>query len=185
MSVELINSPVIPMWNNRSATVQKFGKDQTGTVDYQFNSQGFRSNVDYNFVPDYAVFGCSIVFGIGVPLKDTFAGQFESIHNYGLASNYDSTDCFNVVQQFVSSKWYNENTKMAVIWTDRGQEILPEYVEKLQQYRMIHFFCGNRLNLANCYSVKSNLDLDVSGTHPGPRTHKFIYKLLCPLFDRL
>lgn len=185
MSVDVINCCIDEMWKNRSTTVQTFGKDQTGTVDYCFNSQGFRSNIDYNFAPEYAVFGCSIVFGIGVSYKDTFAGQFESIHNYGLASNYTNTDCFNTINQFVTSKWYSPQTIMAVIWSDRDQELLPNYVEKLQQYRIIHLFCGTQPDFPNCYKLKQNFDHDASNTHPGPLTHKFIHRSLCQLFDLL
>lgn len=185
MSADVINSPVAKMWQNRSSRVQTFGKDQTGTVDYCFNSQGFRSNVDYDFVPEYAFFGCSIVFGIGVPQKDIFAGQFNSVHNYGLASNYTNTDCFNTIEQFVKSKWYNQETKLAVIWSDRDQDLLPTYIEKLQPYRMIHFLCDNQLTLDNCHTLKSNFDYDASNTHPGPKTHKFIHRVLCHLFNLL
>jgi hypothetical protein len=180
----VITCPVDSMWQNRSTTVGKFGLDQTDIIKYCFNSQGFRSQVDYDFVPDYAIFGCSIVFGIGVDQKDTIAGQFDSVHNYGLAGNYNNTDCYNVIEQFVNSKWYTPHTKMAVIWTHRDQEILPQYIEKLQKYHMIHFFCGDCPDLPGCYKFISNLDHDVSLSHPGPKTHRFIHQSLCQLFDR-
>ena len=181
----MIKSPVDSMWQSRSTTVEKFGLDQTGTVEYRFNSQGFRGPVDYNFVPDHALFGCSIVFGIGVDQKHTIAGQFECVHNYGLAGNYNSTDCFDTIKQFVVSKWYAPHVKMAAVWTHRDQEILPQYVKELEKYHMIHFFCGDCPDLPDCYKFISNLDQDVSLTHPGPRTHRFIHQSLCQLFDRL
>ena len=181
----MIKSPVDLMWQNRSSTVKKFGLDQTGSIDYCFNSQGFRSRIDYDFVPDYALFGCSIAFGIGVVEKDTIAGQFDCVHNYGLASNYTNTDCFGVIEQFVDSQWYRPNTNMAVIWTSRDQELLLDHVRKLQQYRMIHLFCGNCPLLPNCYNLPPDLDRDASGSHPGPQTHNFIHRSLCRLFDLL
>lgn len=185
MSVDVINSPVEEMWQNRSATLQQFGKDHTGEISYCFNSQGFRSDVDYNFVPQYAFFGCSIVFGIGVPQKNTFAGQFESVHNYGLATNYSNTDCFDTIHQFIKSKWYTQHTKLAVIWKPGDQDLLLSHLDQLQQYPIIHFFCGNSPGLLNCYNLKSDFDHDVSNSHPGPKTHKFIHQLLCQLFDQL
>ena len=173
------------MWQNRSTTVDKFGLDQTGSIEYYFNSQGFRSRNNYNFVPKYALFGCSVMFGIGVSEHDTIAGQFDSAHNYGLATNYKNTDCFDTIKQFVNSEWYRPDIKMAVIWTYRDKEILPHYVKKLQQYQMIHFFCGDRPDLPYCYNLPANLDQDASHTHPGIKTHGFIHKSLCQLFDRL
>lgn len=52
--------------------VSKYGYDQSGLVEYQFNQQGFRSP---EFVPQRSIFflGSSITFGIGLNQADTFA----------------------------------------------------------------------------------------------------------------
>ena len=181
----MINTPIDLMWRNCATTVKQFGLDQTGEIEYRFNSQGFRGNRDYNFIPDYAIFGCSIAFGIGVPWEKTIAGHFDQIHNYGLASNYNNSHCFTIIKQFLNSEWFRPTVKMAVIWTDRDQTALPEYVGNLQEHPMIHLFCGDCPTFPNCYKFIPNLDQDISNTHPGPDTHKFIYRSLCQLFNQL
>ena len=46
--------------------IKKYGKDNTGTIDYKFNSKGFRSYDEYIVKPDILFAGGSISFGIGV-----------------------------------------------------------------------------------------------------------------------
>jgi hypothetical protein len=184
MSDFSLKNPVILMWNQRGKTVTSFGKDTTGKIKYSFNDLGFRSSKIFDFVPDYAFFGCSFVLGIGVEEEKTFASKFKNSQNYGVGSLYDNEHIFQTIKNFVNSKLYSPDVKIAVFWTDRDPERLDGYYQQLLQYNLIHVFCGKPLLYPRCYPMIKNLDWDVSGTHIGELTHQFLYKFLCQTFDQ-
>jgi hypothetical protein len=63
---------VIPqMLDLASTTVQHYGYDRRGLVDYSFNSLGFRSP-EPNSDPRVVVVGNSVSFGIGLDIQHTF-----------------------------------------------------------------------------------------------------------------
>jgi hypothetical protein len=165
-------------------TVNQFGLDQTGTIDYQFNQQGFRSATDFNFVPDYAFFGCSSVFGIGVANNYIFPSMFPQTHNYGIAGIYNNDDAFLIIDNYLHSAAFNKSTKKFVYWTNRNTESLDSYSKQLSQLGFIQAFCGNKMPYSNCFSGVPDIDADVSNTHMGAATHLITYKLLCKLFKQ-
>lgn len=169
------------MYQLRGQTTSTFGLDQTNLIKYCFNQQGFRGNTSYNQIPRYAFFGCSLVFGIGVDYHNTFVGKFTDAYNYGIAGDYTNADTFEIIKSFLNSKLFSLDVKLAVVWTDRDSQDLYQYVDHLQKYNIVHFFCGDPLPGPHCYKVMSNLDVDVSGTHMGIKTHEFFYKVLCNL----
>jgi len=173
------------MHKHSGHVLDRFGLDQTGRIQYRFNQQGFRSGVDFDFRPDYAFFGASLVFGIGVPEPQTFAAMFPRAHNYGLAGQYQNSDIFDTIIEFTKLPDYSSNTKLVVVWHRRGAQDLNTYYKKLSHVKMLHFFCGIPLSYPNCYAMFPEQDQDVSGTHPGPKTHYTMYKILCNLFDQL
>jgi hypothetical protein len=172
------------MISNVGKSLHAFGKDSTGQIEYKFNQQGFRSLEDFDWVPAYAFFGCSLVFGIGVDQRDVFSSSFPGSQNYGLAGKYDNHDIMLVLDNFLKSDLCNDNTHMAVFWHQRDGLDLSDFYDQLQNYQILHFFCGTPLDRPRCYSVPKQLDSDVSQTHPGPKTHKTISKILCALFDQ-
>lgn len=177
-------NPVPNMCVCRGTTTDRFGLDTTGTVQYRFNQQGFRSDREFDFVPDWAFFGCSFVAGIGVPVEQTFAAKFNNSQNYGVCGKYDNREIREIIQNFIDSDCFSPQTKMAVFWTDRNHELLDKYYHELSHLNMKFFFCGDTLPYDRCYKMIKNLDLDVSGTHMGPKTHEFLYKLLCQLCNQ-
>jgi hypothetical protein len=183
MSTWVVNH-VPEMLLYQGQTINKFGLDRTGTVDYQFNKQGFRSHVDFNFVPDYAFFGCSLVFGIGVPYNSIFPNMFDRVHNYGIAGNYNNDDIFSIIKNYLNSLAYNDLTKKFVYWTDRNTESLDRYSKQLSDQGFIQAFCGDKTPYKNCFAGFPAVDADVSKTHMGAKTHLGTYKLLCNLFNQ-
>lgn len=167
----------------RGQTVTTFGKDHTGLIEYNFNSQGFRGTKDFDFVPDYAFFGCSVVFGIGVAENKIFPYQFDQAHNYGLAGTYNNQDTMTIVEKFLLSEYYDPKTKLVMVWHSRDSSNLQQFYNNLISYNIVHFFCGDKLVEKHCYSFPKNLDFDVSTTHIGPATHDFCYKTLNSLFQ--
>jgi hypothetical protein len=170
------------MIEKKGTCTNHFGKDNTGTVHYQFNQQGFRASKDFDFVPDYAFFGCSLVFGIGVSENLTFPYLFKNSQNYGLAGSYDNSNVMTVLENFLQSSLYRDPVKIAVVWHKRQDEMLSEYYQRLKDFDIIHFFCGPALPYKRCYRTPTNQDFDVSNTHPGIQSHRFIWKTLDSLF---
>lgn len=179
-----LNNNVADMWTLKGTTVSCFGKDQTNTVTYTFNQQGFRSSTDFVQTPEHAVFGCSLVMGIGVPENQIVSSYFSNCQNYGLAGRYTNRDILNTVKKFSQSELYTPEVKMAVVWTDRDPHELDDFYRELEDFNIIHFFCGHVLERNHCYKFIKTLDLDASKTHPGPLTHKTFFGILCRLFDR-
>jgi hypothetical protein len=165
-------------------TIDQFGKDNTGIIKYQFNQQGFRSPMDFNFVPEYVFFGNSLVFGIGVAYEYTFPGMFNLSHNYGLAGSYNNDDTFIIIENYLNSDAYSSKTKKAVVWTNRNEENIDVYSKRLSQEGFVQLFCGKKMPYKNCFSAIPNIDFDVSGTHIGIKTHLATYKALCSLFNK-
>ena len=164
-------------------TVRRWGKDQTGLIEYQFNSQGFRSPTDYSQAPDLAFFGNSIVFGIGVPLPETLVAQFERSQNYGLAGNYMNHHSVTNLQNFVNSKLYQPHTRIVFFWIDRDEPIddMIQQVNALAP-RVLHISSGQRR--PGAVNLMPHRDQDVSGTHPGPLTHRMWARTVKLLLER-
>lgn len=182
MSANLINH-VSGMHQCRGLTLDRFGKDTTGTIQYVFNKQGFRSSVDYVDVPSVAFFGCSLVFGIGVAQQKITSSYFANSHNYGLAGTYNNHDIYQTIDAFRCSSLYKP-TPCVVVWHSRDSENLQQYYENLKDINIYHFFCGQKLSYANCFAMIKNIDSDVSNTHMGPDTHKMFYRTVCALLNR-
>jgi len=182
MSDSVIN-PVLGMYKHRGQTINQFGLDDTGLVEYRFNQQGFRSNRDFDFVPDWAFFGNSFVGGIGVPVEQIFASKFNNSQNYGVFGTYTNHTIQNIILRFLKSKLFSPQTKIAVFWTNRDSEVLETYYQELCHLDIKFFFCGSPLLRPRCYQVIPNLDSDVSGTHMGPKTHEFLYRALCQIYN--
>lgn len=172
------------MIKNQGQIIESFGKDCTGQINYQFNQQGFRGILDFDFMPEYAFFGCSLVFGIGVTEKETFPYLFDRSQNYGLAGSYNNRDVMTVLETFLKSDLYSNQTKIAVVWHSRDAECLKDFYLKLKSYNIIHFYCGERLPHDNCYVTPVNADYDVSGTHYGRKSHRLLWKTLYYLFQQ-
>lgn len=181
----LINNANEPLHSIRGKTVSAWGKDTTGFIKYTINNQGFRSSVDYDWTPKYAFFGSSSVFGIGVPEEQTLVAQFENAHNYGLAGNYLNQDSITNLKNFLSSATYNNDVKIVFFWIERpNQENIEEmisYVDSISK-KIIHISQGNKYPKA--INLMPHIDQDVSGTHPGPRTHKLWAKTIRLLINR-
>ena len=172
-----------PAWQHRGQTVRQWGKDRTGLIEYQFNQQGFRSCVDYTSSPDYAFFGNSIVFGVGVEISNTLVSQFERSQNYGLSGIYMNHHSVTNLQHFVNSSLYNGNTKIVFFWIDR-EEPIEDMIQQVNNLvpNVLHISSGKKYRGA--INLLPNQDQDVSGTHPGPRTHQQWAKTIGLLLSR-
>lgn len=175
---------VSDMYNLRGQTVDKFGLDHTGCIKYRFNQQGFRSNLNFDATPKHALFGCSLIFGIGVNNSDTVASLLPNTYNFGLAGRYNNNDIYQTIVNYVNSDLYSLDTKMCVVWTNRDQQSLPYTVANLAHLNLYHFFCGNIVPGIKCFKFIDQIDYDISRTHMGPKTHAVFAKILWALFNQ-
>lgn len=170
-------------WERRSQILRQWGKDSTGLIEYKINDQGFRSPHNYDTVPNYAFFGNSIVFGIGVEQPHILTSHFENSQNYGLSGSYMNHHSVTNLQRFVASELHKEYTKIIFFWIDRPEPIqdMIDSVNKIAP-GVLHISSGQKRQGA--INLMPNVDDDVSGTHPGPRTHSMWAKTIKQLLDR-
>lgn len=159
-----------PLYDRRGQILSTWGKDQTGQVEYRINNQGFRSNREYNFVPNYAFFGCSSIFGIGVPADQILVAQFPNAHNYGLAGEYTNTESVINLKNFLESEYYTPTVKLIFFWVARDNENIEQMILDLGGTDILHISQGIRI--PGAINLMNLIDLDVSETHLGPKTHR-------------
>lgn len=168
----MIDNCFAPAFEARGTTVNTWGKDNTGTIQYQFNNSGFRSAKDYTESPDYAIFGASAVFGVGVPLAQTMCELIPNCQNYGLSGDYLNQHSVDNLKKFISSGLYRPETRLIFFWIDRpGIENIEQMIQQLDLVcpGILHINLG--VKVAGAINLFPHVDLDVSQTHPGPQTH--------------
>jgi hypothetical protein len=168
----MIDNCFTPAFEARGTTVNKWGKDQTGLIEYRFNELGFRSDVEYTTSPDYAIFGASVVFGVGIPLEQTICSLLPNCQNYGLSGNYYNHHSVDNLKKFINLPLYQEGTKIVFFWIDRpGVEDIESMIKEVNLIcnNILHINLGSKV--PGAINLFPHVDLDVSGTHPGPQTH--------------
>jgi hypothetical protein len=168
----MIDNCFAPAFEARGTTVDKWGKDQTGLVQYRFNNSGFRSDFEYTAPPEYALFGASAVFGVGIPLEKTICALLPNCQNYGLGGNYYNHHSVANLKNFIHSPLYRRDTKIVFFWIDRpGVEDIESMITEVNSIcpDVLHINLGAKV--PGAITLFSHVDQDVSGTQPGPRTH--------------
>lgn len=161
-----------------------WGKDTTGQISYRFNQQGFRNDRDYDWVPEYAFFGNSIIFGVGVPQTQILCSHFANSHNYGLADQYLNQHSVYNLREFLKSDMYNRDTKIVFFWVDRGQEKVNDQLQQVIAMRPDILNISSGVKRPGAINLMPAIDSDVSGTHPGCKTHKIWARTIQQLFAR-
>jgi len=150
--------------------VNKFAKDKTGKIQYEFDQYGFRKLNNYNKNPQYTFFGCSTLFGVGVQDNQIFTQQFENFWTFGLAGKYTEDEIIENYKQFQK---LGIKSKVIFLWRDNTYK---NYLKDLDT-DILHCV-PERNNKQNCIRLMNTIDYDVSKTHWGPKTHQKFYKLL-------
>lgn len=162
-----------------NSTVYNIGMDRSHIIKYQFNAQGFRSDINYYNQPSYAFFGCSATLGIGVPYNKTFPSYFKNSYNYGIAIKYTNKDIFDTVSNFIKSKNYSKKTTIIILWCDKNDHyLIPQLIKNLHIPNKI---INLKIGYSNTYGLQTlphNIDDDVSKTHPGIKTHHLWYNVI-------
>jgi hypothetical protein len=177
-SVTSVDNCYQPAWQNRNQTVRTWGKDQTGLVEYQFNSQGYRNSANYDWPAQWAFFGNSIVFGVGVPEKQILTSYFEQSQNYGLSGSYMNHHSVTNLANFVKSACCAPNTRIVFFWVDREQEDIASLISQVKTIAPHCLNISSGQQRAGAINLMPHRDWDVSGTHPGPLTHQMWAKTI-------
>ena len=175
------------------STVLTYSYDQTNTVNYQFNKSGFRNHHECDFIPEYVFFGCSTVFGVGVASDKIFSSYFNNYFNFGLETDdskkfnlpgpYNNLDILSTLIDFNNNLLYTNQTKCAVLWTDRDNEDVDLIIKDCNSIsiNLVHFKIGLH-NSKLSQNLLPQVDSDASKTHGGIKSHKLwayqIYKTL-------
>jgi hypothetical protein len=170
--------------------LDRYGKDQTGNVSYQFNSLGFRSNVEFDYLPDTVFFGGSTTFGIGVAIEQTFPHIVAHKQNLKLWNCSYAHVKYNNQMIFDTISLVHQQVKdipVVVQWV--GDRYDPQCTTSFYQFveetrklypHSIHFLIDGqeeKQKIASGYFELINpiwADVAVTDTHPGPKTHKGI-----------
>lgn len=174
----MVNNILESMFSNRNNILDKWGKDSTGTISYFFNSQGFRNKIDYDFIPDYAFFGCSSVFGIGVNEDETMVSYFPKSHNYGLAGEYLNIHSVENLRRFVNSLKDKKEIKIIFFWVERDSEDILQMSKEVEKISPGTIQISQGRKYPNLINLMPNVDYDITGTHPGPETHRIWAKTI-------
>ena len=104
--------------------------------------------------------------------ENILVNQFDLSQNYGLAGEYLNRESVDNLRNFVNSSQFN-NAQIIFFWIDRpGQEDISHLIFE------VNSFCSNVLHISQgvkypgAINLMPHIDLDVSGSQPGIKTHK-------------
>ena len=166
----MFNNPNRYMYDVRGTDVNSWGKDSTGSITYTFDEFGFRNHNNYNKIPSYVFFGCSLLFGVGVEKNEVFTSRF-NCWNFGLAGEYTESQIMDCYEEFKQTKI---QSKVIFVWRD--YDLIPK---DILNNELVYHCLPLKSNKTNHVELLSHLDFDVSGTHWGVKTHDKFYKMLC------
>lgn len=178
----MCNNVCYPLFEQRNKTLSGWGKDTTGKINYSINNQGFRNQKNYDFIPKYAFFGSSSLFGIGVDEKDILVSYFPDSQNYGLAGDYLNIHSIENLENFLKSSIYRPEVKTVFFWVERDNENIIELSARIRKMSPATLQISQGKKYINLINLIPQVDSDVSGTHPGPKTHKIWAKSIKLLF---
>ena len=148
--------------------IKKYGKDNTGTIDYKFNSKGFRSYDEYIVKPDILFAGGSISFGMSY-WDISYAGSYDNSIIYETIQNYKKLHNEIVIVQWVGDYRNKNNLKVY------------DYINNINLWfkKAIHIYIDkeNKHDIKQEYFKLINpvwIDYSANFTHPGIKTHKGI-----------
>jgi hypothetical protein len=171
-----------PAWQHRGQTVRTWGKDNTGLIEYRFNSQGYRHAQTYNWPAEWAFFGNSIVFGVGVSESDILTSYFDHSQNYGLSGHYMNHHSVTNLKHFVESECFRPQTHIVFFWIDRDSEDINQLIQQVNSLAPKCLNISSGQQRPGTINLMPDKDSDVSGTHPGPRTHEMWAKTIKLLY---
>jgi len=166
----MFNNPNGLMFLNRNRTIDTFGNDKTGKIQYKFDQYGFRHSNNYNTHPEYVFFGCSALFGVGIDVSKRFTSKF-NCWNFGLAGIYTENEILQTYSLFKKKNKFK--CKVIFVWRDMSK-VPAEILSEDSVFHCLPVSSKKR----NHIRLLENLDYDTSGTHWGIKTHEKFSKLL-------
>ena len=165
--------------------IKKYGKDDTGTIDYKFNSKGFRSYDEYFKKTDMLFAGGSVSFGIGVDESHTYKSILSkrlglSYWDISYAGSYDNSTIYETIQNY--KKLHNKIIIVQWVGDYRNKNNLKvyDYINDISDCfeKAIHIYIDKeKQDIQQEYFKLVNpvwIDYSANSTHPGIKTHKGI-----------
>jgi hypothetical protein len=177
-SATSLNNCYDPAWQHRGQTVNRWGKDHTSLIEYRFNSQGYRHAQTYDWPADWAFFGNSIVFGVGVEESNILTSYFAHCQNYGLSGHYMNHHSVTNLQNFLKSSCCTAHTRIVFFWIERPSENIDALIQQVKHMAPQCLNVSSGPRRPGTINLMPQQDSDVSGTHPGPVTHKMWAKTI-------
>ena len=173
-------------------TLHHYGYDKSGQIEYKFNNLGFRSYTEFDYSPDFILFGGSTNFGIGVEFNFCYWSIIAKEKQYKFWNcSYASFRYTNkmIYNTMLSTPSKFNDIPMIVQWVGHNYDptdvLKPhEYAQLVKQKfpKVINLLIDGdeektELITANFELVNPpRLDTDRDGTHPGPKTHYSLAK---------
>jgi hypothetical protein len=178
-----------------------YGFDKSGSIQYHFNSQGFRGD-DYTSRPDIVFLGGSISFGVGVNYNETYSYILSlkknlKFWNLSYAQEYyDNELIYKTIQELhthqitdipIIVQWVSDLRNKSA--TKNLQELI-DLTNSLYN-KHIHLLIDGREDRNKITSSQFDLinpiwlDSVADNTHPGPKTHRGLADFLIKkLYDK-
>ena len=169
-----------------------YGQDSSGLIEYKFNSLGFRSHTEFNYVPDFLIFGGSTNFGVGVDFNSCYWSIISKKEGYKFWNcsyanfSYTNEIIYNTI---LSTPDEFHDTPIIVQWVGHGYDpsdnLLPyEYAQlvKLKFSKVVNLLIDGDEEKTDAVRLNFDLvnpprlDTDSNGFHPGEKTHYSLAK---------
>jgi hypothetical protein len=176
--------------------LKSYGWDQSNTVDYYFDSNGFRvsRNPSSASIADLLIFGGSINFGVGVNIEDTFYSIIskklnKTFYNMCYAQyEYNNKIIYETICQ--ANKEFGPKQSIIQWVSDKrspsNSTSLYDYIMKTKEMfpKSVHFLIDGRDTKQELDQTIFNLinppwlDRVANDTHPGPKTHRALAQVV-------
>jgi hypothetical protein len=181
------------------STHQRYGYDQSGDIEYQFNSSGFRGELVDN--PNIIFVGGSISFGVGIKYAKTYGcvlSSMQSLSHWNISyaqEYYDNEIIYQTVLQIhkliggipIVIQWVSDTRNPKAVYKldqliDMTNQLFKDHVHLLIDGRdKKEEILTDHCDLINPPWLDSTAD----HTHPGIKTHNGLAKfILKKLYDK-
>ena len=187
--------------NYSGTSIREYGYDQSNTVNYQFNSSGFRDIRDFNYDPDIAFLGGSISFGVGVSFEYCYSQVIANkldLKSWNLSyaqEYYDNEIIFETVTQLYR---HVQNIPLVIQWVSdkRNLKFKKDCYQLIKETntlfdKCIHLMIDSKESKLDLIKDEFDLinppwmDFVANKTHPGIKTHSALSGyILKRMYDR-
>jgi hypothetical protein len=174
-------------FSQANKTLYNYGYDNSGVIEYKFNNLGFRSHTEFDYLPNFILFGGSTNFGIGVEFDLCYWSIIAEQKQYKFWNcSYAGFKYTNkmIYDTILSTPGELNDVPMIVQWVGHNYDstdiLKPQdYAQLVKQKfpKVINLLIDGDEEKTETITVNFELvnppwlDTDRDGTHPGAKTH--------------